>query len=335
MREQRLLFSSVNLIKVLKVTIGAFLAILIANLLGISYSTSAGVITILSIQNTKRETLLLVGKRIGAFFIALIIAFLSFHLFGYQVLAIGCFLLLFSSFCYLCSLQDGLVMNTVLMFHFYAEQSMSFFWIKNEMLLLFIGTFIGIIMNTYMPGNVGAIREKQKNLESSIREILYQMAQMITMENDICYTDVRFDKLDQELQKMEIWAYEERDNALISDNQYFIRYVQMRESQSFILKKLYKNINLLHSVPKQAKFVSSYIEEISKTFHEHNNAKRLKENLDTMIEKMKEEPLPVTRGEFENRAILYRILYDLEEFLQIKIQFIMKLTEEEIERFWE
>ena len=119
MREQRLLFSSVNLIKVLKVTIGAFLAILIANLLGISYSTSAGVITILSIQNTKRETLLLVGKRIGAFFIALIIAFLIFHLFGYQVLAIGCFLLLFSSFCYLCSLQDGLVMNTVLMFHFY------------------------------------------------------------------------------------------------------------------------------------------------------------------------------------------------------------------------
>ena len=334
MREQKFLFHRINFIKVLKITIGAFLAVFIASLLDISYSTSAGVITILSIQNTKRETLLIVGKRIGAFFIALIIAFLSFYLFGYEVIAIAFFLLLFSILCNVFSLQDGLVMNTVLIFHFYGEQSMSLFWIKNELMILFIGTGIGIIMNSYMPGNAKLIRKNQEYLEGAIREVLHQMSSMIRMENGACYTDIHFQMLDEKLEKMALWAYEERDNTLTFENRYFIKYVQLRKNQSFTLKQLYKDIQLLHAVPVQAIMVSDYIEEISKTFHEYNNGEMLKKQLENILEMMKGQPLPTTREEFEDRAILYRILYDLEEFLQIKIQFIMTLTEEEIERFW-
>jgi len=37
---------------------------------------------------------------------------------------------------------------------------------------------------------------------------------------------------------------------------------------------------------------------------------------------MKEEPLPVSRTEFESRAVLYHILMDLEDFLQEKKRFI-------------
>ena len=37
---------------------------------------------------------------------------------------------------------------------------------------------------------------------------------------------------------------------------------------------------------------------------------------------MKEEPLPETREEFENRAILYHVLMDLEDFLLIKQHYL-------------
>lgn len=37
---------------------------------------------------------------------------------------------------------------------------------------------------------------------------------------------------------------------------------------------------------------------------------------------MKKEPLPVTREEFESRALLYHILMDLEEFLIEKKRFV-------------
>lgn len=49
---------------------------------------------------------------------------------------------------------------------------------------------------------------------------------------------------------------------------------------------------------------------------------------------MKGSALPATREEFENRAILYSILVDLEYFLQLKKEFADARTEEEIRRYW-
>ena len=49
---------------------------------------------------------------------------------------------------------------------------------------------------------------------------------------------------------------------------------------------------------------------------------------------MRGEPLPQSRAEFENRALLYRVLYDLEDFLQLKADFAAALTEQERSRFW-
>lgn len=336
MKSKQYFFHQLNLLKVLKIALGALIASFLAEWLSIAYSTSAGVITILSIQNTKRETLLVVGKRIGAFFLACFLAYVSFSLLGYNVMAIGLFLLLFALVCNLFSLQDALVMDTVLMLHFYAEQSMSFAWIKNELFLLFIGTGVGVLMNAYMPGNVKIIRENQRELEVTIREILHQMSALIRKKDKDCLEEVLelLKMLNDKLNNMAIWAYEEHDNTLMSDNRYFIKYVELRKNQSFVLKKLYKNIHLLDTVPTQAILVADYIETISQTFHEHNNGEKLKRQLELIQEKMKGELLPTTRTEFENRAILYRILYDLEEFLQLKIQFVTALTEKEIQRFW-
>ena len=39
---------------------------------------------------------------------------------------------------------------------------------------------------------------------------------------------------------------------------------------------------------------------------------------------MREEPLPVTREEFEARAVLFYILKQLEEFLLLKNQFVQQ-----------
>ena len=44
--------------------------------------------------------------------------------------------------------------------------------------------------------------------------------------------------------------------------------------------------------------------------------------LDDIFAHMKNEPLPVTRDEFENRAVLYHILMSLEDFLLVKQRYI-------------
>ena len=48
---------------------------------------------------------------------------------------------------------------------------------------------------------------------------------------------------------------------------------------------------------------------------------------------MKDSPLPVTREEFEDRALLYSVLMDLEYFLQLKKDFADALTKEQVRKY--
>lgn len=328
------LFHHIAPLRIAKIAFGGFVAIAIANFLGLSYSTSAGVIAILSLQNTRRETLTVVIRRIIAFFIALGLAFLCFTIVGYHLAAIGLFLLLFAFICQIFSLQDALVMNTVLIFHFFAEQSMQPVWIRNELLLLLVGAIVGVTMNLYMPGTAATIRKNQAELETAIRGILHRMANQLLIPDKQSYSDHCFAPLNTQLTQMEQQAFENQNNTLLTDSRYFIRYVSMRQAQQEVLRRLYDNIHRLNQVPQQAHAIAAFIQDISASFHEYNNATALLQQWEQLMTQMKQQPLPQSRAEFENRALLYRILYDLQEFLQIKQRFSQSLTAEERSRFW-
>ncbi|MDY4166086.1 MAG: aromatic acid exporter family protein [Fournierella sp.] len=327
-------FSRLAPLRVAKYALGGLLASFFAALLGLSYSTSAGVIAILSIQTTRKQTLALVLRRFTAFFAAMALAFGCFSLLGYHLIAFGLFLLLFAAFCQWFGLQEALVMNTVLVLHLYAERTMNLFWLRNELLLLLIGAGIGILVNLYMPGAAKAIRQSQAQVEQAFRDILQRMADRLLTRSKQGYTDSCFAPLEQQLEGLARKARENQDNALLSDQWYFVNYVSMRQRQLTVLRRIYDNIHRLDQVPEQALSIADLLEEISRSFHEHNNAAALLQKLHGMQISMRDEPLPQSRAEFENRALLYRVLYDLEDFLQLKADFAAALTEQERSRFW-
>ena len=76
-----------RLLKILKIAVGSMLAMAAAQALGLRYSSSAGVITLLSIQDTKRETIRVTGRRFLAFLAAMVLGPVSFALAGYRPLA--------------------------------------------------------------------------------------------------------------------------------------------------------------------------------------------------------------------------------------------------------
>ncbi|MBR3771252.1 MAG: aromatic acid exporter family protein, partial [Clostridium sp.] len=71
-----------NYIKTGKIAVGSALSIMIADILGLSFGTAAGIITLLSVQNTKKETLQVAGRRILAFIIAIILSWVVFSMLG-------------------------------------------------------------------------------------------------------------------------------------------------------------------------------------------------------------------------------------------------------------
>lgn len=309
----------INLIKTLKIAIGSMIAIIIAQVLNVAYSTSAGIITLLSIQNTKKETIYVALKRGGSFFLAIFIAIITFSLLGYSPISFGIFLLFFVTISYKLELEDGISVNAVLMTHLLVEKSISFNWIINEAGLFVIGSSIGIVLNLYMPSSKAVVVEFQRKVEEKSRRILENISRKINGEK--IQDEENINQLFKILKSAKKKAYENMNNTFAGDTQYYIDYIDMRKSQTKILKKIYGNLELLTLVPNQGKRISEFILKISETYHEHNNGKKLLKQLNELKIHMKNEPLPKDRDEFENRAILFVVLSDLERFLELKVEF--------------
>ncbi|MGN6712782.1 aromatic acid exporter family protein [Anaerocolumna jejuensis] len=324
----------INYIQLIKIAIGSCIAILSADKLGIHYSASAGIITLLSIQSTKKETILITGKRFLSFLLSVATAFLIFSLLKFNAFSFGIFLLVFVGACYLMKLEDGIAMNAVLTTHFLIEKSVSFYWISNELSLLIIGAGIGVLLNLYIPRNTLAIKQNQLMIEEDMKLILSNISTALLAPGKEPVKVQLFQPLEAHLNEALSRAYENMNNTLLSDTRYYIQYMQMRKSQGTILKRICTHIASITTVPRQAHKISDFIAHITRTFHEYNNALTLLERLQEIKLEFKADPLPGSREEFEDRAILFQILNELEAFLLLKKEFVMALTDTQLQNYW-
>lgn len=342
-------------LKIIKIAAGSCLAIILADLLGLSYSASAGIITLLSIQDTKKETLKVATKRFAAFATAVLIALIIFQSLGYHPVTFGLFLLFFVTASYLFHITEGIPMCSVLVSHFLIEQNMSLAFIGNEVAILGIGIIIGVILNLYMPDNTGAVLKDIVLVEEEVKEILKNIAAVLRVKNRNVQEDGReqedgnevtpdqekmqeldhmLSSLEEHLNLAQKQAYENMNNTLLTDTRYYIGYFTMRKEQVLMLKQTLADMKQLKLIPKQANPLAYMMDKIKEQFRESNNARELIKELNRMKELFKEEPVPATREEFENRAILYGIMNNIESFLVIKRDFVDSVTESQIERFW-
>ncbi|MFV0395620.1 MAG: aromatic acid exporter family protein [Coprobacillaceae bacterium] len=323
-----------KIIMILKIVIGSVLAIFVAQILHLDYSLSAGVITLLTIQNTKRLTFLVAKKRIISFIIAMIYVYLSFLIFGYTLLGVFSFLLLFTITCFIFKLQDGLSMCTVLMTHFYMQQSIAPYWFKNATLLMIIGTSIGIIVNLYMPRNTKRIKECQVYIEKQIKHVLMGLSDhLLDTSKEVSLTKT-FQLLESYLKNAQQEAYVNNDNLLLKESNYYIEYIEMRKKQVAILKYMDSSVRLMNDFPKQAKQISKLLFLISNQLHEFNNGEDLLKKLDIYNKELQLQELPISRSEFEDRALLYNLLTQTKLFLELKRSFVATLSDESKQLYW-
>ncbi len=321
-------------LRVLKTSIGATLAIILAKAIGLQYAVSAGVITILSIQNTKKKSITLAFQRFESTVMALGIAAILFTVFGYNAISFGVFLLIFIPFTVKFNLTDGIVVSSVLVTHLLVEESISFYWMKNEILLMAVGAGIGILLNAYMPKIEGEIKEDQRYIEDSIRKILLNMAHTLRSHSVYIDEEKTFQDLEKRLEKANERARQHLDNYIMHEVKYYVQYMEMRTTQFTILEHMRKHIVKFEMTPTQTEIVASFAEKIALELHEYNSAEELLEEFKLVLEACRIQELPKTREEFESRAILFQFLNDLEYLLEVKRDFKNNLDREEIGYFW-
>ncbi|BBF41534.1 integral membrane protein [Lachnospiraceae bacterium KM106-2] len=307
----------VDILKAIKIAVIAVISIITATCFKLQFATTAGIITILSLQNTKRETLTVARKRSMAFMVALLIAWGSYGSLGFTIAAFAIYLFLFSVVCLYFGWTDALAMVSVLMIHFLNAKSMQLGIVINELGLFLIGTGFGVIANLYLRKQGDQYNQLADEVDEQIKKILHGLSMDIV---EIKRKDPTSDleRLDKKLRDAERVALQNWNNSLLETDNFEIEYVRIRREQSKVLKRIYASIRMITMVPSQSEMISELFYHIEKEFHRYNTAEKLLEELDGIYQHMRQEELPKERAEFEARALLFYILKQIQEFLEIK-----------------
>jgi uncharacterized membrane protein YgaE (UPF0421/DUF939 family) len=307
--------------RTVKTGIGAMLSMIIASEFNLKYATAAGIITILSIQSTKRQSVRLAIQRMGACLLALMISSVFFSFLGFNPVVFGIYLLVFIPLAASFKLNEGIVVSSVIVTHLLVEKSAAIPLIANELALMAVGLTVALILNLYMPSKENKIKEDQIFIENSIKEILMHMSAALRQQAVSIKEEALFKNLHYRLLAGRSRAYKNLDNTLFSDNSYYVKYMEMRLQQFETLKSMREHFSKFFMTYKQNEMISDFTLKVANSIHEDNIAEGLLNDLKELRKEFSTMNLPKTREEFENRAMLYQFLNDLERFLLIKNEF--------------
>lgn len=309
------------IINTLKIVAAAVVAILLASLLKLDFAVSAGIVAILSVAPTKKETFKTALGRFLAFIFAIAIAFICFNVGGFNVYSFFVYLVVFILICQAFGWLSAMAMDSVLISHFLTLGNMSWGSVCNEVLLFIIGVTLGIIVNLHLHKNVEKIESLKDSLDDQIKHILLRMSERVIDSNLDGYDGSCFEKLWDSLEKAEKVADKNYMNEIKSDET-DKTYINMRRNQIAVLYEMYKKCRGLKASPDTAKAISDFLRKVSQEYSRDNTVETLLLELDVLRKSMKEYDLPEDRVEFEDRAKLYAMLQSLKEFLEIKREFM-------------
>lgn len=308
----------------IKLALAAVTAITLAKALGLKYSTTAGTITMLSILDTKRETLRVALNRLLAYLAALGISWISYHLLGYTTAGFGLFLMVFATLCCVKRWMFALTMVTVLVGHFLSEGGMTAVTLRNETLLFMIGVLCGIAVNLTLRVDETKMREMIAGVDGEMKQLLAAAADPLRRDD----AQQQLARLDDALSQARKQAAANSANRLRNAPVFDLAYVDMRARQRDILAQILAASEKVGHIPAQHQAVTAFFQRVAEEYHMGNDVSELRAGLKELLETMKADSLPVTREEFESRAVLYYMLVRLMDFLDVKGSFYQAYQQE-------
>ena len=307
-------------LKIAKVIVSAFVALLVAQALNLSTPSAAAIIAILSVMDTKKVSLAATGQRLAAAVLALVIGMGIFAIFGFDVISFGLYLLCYIPLAYLVKVDIGVAPSTVLVIHLWTQQQLTFELFVNELLLVTIGAGVAILLNWYMPSYRQEIERVREEIEDKMREVLLKMSGFLTIGNGKNDGEV-LQLLKEKLSEAREYVRLEEENHLTKEVTYDYQYFEMRRDQSKLLEIMATNLNEFRWDGEEMAILSEMFKQTAQQLAEQNTASQLIDDIEDLLEQFRERPLPQTRREFEKRAQLYQLLRDLKRFVQLKVDF--------------
>ena len=296
-----------------KMIFAAICSICVAQLFNLDFAISAGIVAILTIQPSKRETFSTAIARFYGFVIAIVISFICFKIVGITTLGFFVYLAIYVFICQKFRWYSAIAMNSVLISHFLSIGVMNFQTIVNESLIFLIGVLFGILVNLHLHKNVKEMNRLKNLLTEQVQKIINRMSQRIIDQNLQNYDGKCFIQLNKDFYLAKEIADVNYKNQLKKDDSE-IKYLENLGNQIGILYEMYKRVKNIKTQPSTAKIISDFLQKVSEEYPIQNNEILLNE-FNELWNEMKNRPLPQTRQEFEDRAELFTLLELIEEFI--------------------
>lgn len=303
--------------RTIKTAIGAPIAITIAQLLGLQNFATAGILTMLCIQPSRKRSALTAWDRFLACVIASLFSFVFFELLGYNTIVLGLMLALFIPTTVIMKITQGIMTSSVIIINLYISKHIDYSFLFNQFMLILVGIGVGLVVNLYMPSMDKKFKEKQKKLERNFQIILLEIASYIR-NNNKTWDGKEITQTEEMLDKATDLTEVDKENHMLRNEHTYYDYFVMRKKQFELLKRMLPLVAKLPSHDEFAERVADFFESLSEAVHPENTAILFLDELKELREAFYESELPQTREAFETKANLFRLLHEIEDYLLIK-----------------
>lgn len=306
--------------RTIKTAVGTPIAIWIAQALGLTNFITAGILTILCIQPSRKSSVISAWERFFACVLSILFSFVFFEFIGYHAFSIGIILLLFIPVTVYLKITQGIVTSSVIILNLYSTGNITLDFVGELSLITLIGIGTALILNIYMPSLDNKLKEKQDLLEEYLQKILYEISLFVRDQN-MLWDGRELIKAEEVLKDALKLVAIDRENNLFRSEHTYEDYFKMREKQFRNLQKMLPLVSKLNNVEGISEKIADFFEGLSRAVHSGNTAILFLNQLEELKETFEQEKLPSTREEFETRANLFRLIHEIEEYLIIKNKF--------------
>jgi len=312
---------------VIKILFAFTIAILLAWLLALPGMVTTGILAIISIQPTKTDTVLIMIRRLISAAIGFSFALLVFELFGYTLLMYTIIGVVFTIFSYVTTLGVGVVPTLVLLGTLLGHGSYDPVVLFQTSLMLIISIVVSALVTFLYPSSATKALELYASKTDDVLKqmlTLFQTA-LTTPNNQIPYQDA-YAQLDATGKALISDAEITNKDFLFGQDNSLYAYLKMRQSQMNRVRRLFRLLQSIEAPTPFAQGILDFITELIPAIGAVDKATALRTQLLLLTKDYRQKPLPKTREEFELRAILFQMLFELDYFLSVKIQYHQQST---------
>lgn len=308
--------------RTVKTAIGTALSIFIAQSLQLANYASAGILTILCVQTTKKKSLQTSKERFLACVLVIGFSAVFFSVLGFSPWVVGLLLLIFIPTVVAFKLQQGIVTSSVILLQFYIEEQLTWALVWNQLSLITIGIGVAFLVNFYMPSLDSSMYELQRKIEEQLKKLLQSMAKALENESDdVDLFKEHLAEIRTLIEKGKALSFRDVENHVLRHENPFYNYFSMREKQFVVLERSVILLSRIRGEYVQEEMTATFLRELSEHVHPGNTAHFYLMKLYQMQHEFESMPLPKSHQEFQSSAALVQFVREMIHYLEIKSHF--------------